>query len=78
MRGGLAGAGTATVPWGHRSLVHPPPFWGWNLPFTILINYMQTAGSLNRVVHSIMLLIYMEILYRILYSSSQDLPCYAT
>ena len=32
MRGGLAGAGTATVPWGHRSLVHPLPSREWNPP----------------------------------------------
>jgi hypothetical protein len=56
MRGGLAGAGTATVPWGHRITRPPTPPLGVEsppLPSLInQINFMQTAGPTGCVVHS--------------------------
>jgi hypothetical protein len=70
MRGGLAGAGTATVPWGHGSTRPPTPPSGVESPLyhplhQPFINHMQTASLNSRAVQHYMLYIYIEVLIAI-------------
>ena len=67
MRGGLAGAGTTTVPWGHGITRPPTPLSGVESPLChpLFINYMQTASLNSRVVQHYMLYIYIEVLIAI-------------
>ena len=70
-----------TMPWGHRTTRPPtPPLGVESPPFTITINFMQTAGLTGCVVHSICstYLYFYGNSYRHLYPSLQDLPRYAT
>ena len=61
---------------GHSSTLSP--FGGGIIPFAILTQLHADRRPFKPSGALYTLYIYMEIPYRILYSSSQDLPCYAT